>query len=702
MIEEAPLQLYCSALVFAPELSIVRKQFHNQIPDWICRSPTRQRDWSPCEQVLHGHSSGIWGVAFSPDGMKVVVLGSRDHTINTDPTIQIWNVAKGQLLHTLEVNSWHVSDLAFSSDSKMVISGCGYTPQIWDATTGKLKHTLIGHVNDVNGVALSPDGKKVASGSDDSTVRIWDVATGHLENTLVGHDYFVTCVAFSPDSKRVASGYYYIGSDRTVRIWDVAESQLLQMLEGHSNTVASLSFSPDGKKLAAAYYDSTVWIWDCVTGHPQRILEPSTHIQGAAFSLDIKKVVFAYNDKTSRIWDMSTGELEQILEGHSDLVQCAAFSPDGQKVISGSYDRTARIWNVTTGQQTRGNDFKMVNRMALSPDGKKIVSGSLKRPLQVWDIATGRVEQTLDGHSYTVGSVASSLDSKHLASGLAPIFNSFIAELAHLHTGPRLRGVEHHSDTENSTGKEEEEEKEEAEEEAEEEEGEAEAETTLPGPYDFSVGIWDTTTGQLLRKLGHSDTVQSVAFSPDGKKVVSGSKDCGVRIWDITTGQLQRTLVSHSDSVLTVAFSPDGNQVISASYDMRVLLWDITTGQLLWTTRLPAYIWHAAFSPDGKELALGSEDHTIQILEVATGRVRNSLDGHSSLAMNVIFSPEPHLLYSVDTSERWVTWKGSRILYLPSDFRPGLHGVVASRGTTLTVGSMAGCMFEITFNVDCI
>jgi WD40 repeat protein len=153
VIEHVPLQLYCSALVFAPEKSIVRETFEKCIPTWIERKPRVEANWRAVLQTLEGHTGWVTSVAFSRDS-KQVVSGSRDKTV-----------------------------------------------QLWDAATGALLQTLEGHTGWVRSVAFSCDSKQVVSGSHDKTVRLWDVATGAPLQTLEGHTSFVTSVTFSPDSK---------------------------------------------------------------------------------------------------------------------------------------------------------------------------------------------------------------------------------------------------------------------------------------------------------------------------------------------------------------------------------------------------------------------------------------------------------------------------------------------------------------------
>jgi hypothetical protein len=164
----------------------------------------------------------------------------------------------------------------------------------------------------------------------------------------------------------------------------------------------------------------------------------------------------------------------------------------------------------------------------------------------------------------------------------------------------------------------------------------------LSGSLDNTVRLWDAATGALLRTFqGHSALVFSVAFSPDGARVLSGSADKTVRLWDAATGALLRTFEGHSDRISSVAFSPDGARVLSGSWDKTVRLWDAATGALLRTFQgHSALVWSVALSPDGARVLSGSWDKTVRLWDAATGALLRTFQGHSALVVSVAFSPD--------------------------------------------------------------
>ncbi|RDW58661.1 hypothetical protein BP6252_13137 [Coleophoma cylindrospora] len=166
--ESSPLQLYSSALIFAPKHSIIRSLFQFYIPDWISLQPNTDLEWNAVLQTLEGHGDRVWSVAFSHDS-KLLASASFDKTV------KVWDAATGTLQQTLE---------------------------------GHGDETLEGHGDRVWSVAFSHDSKLLASASSDETVKVWDAATGTLQQTIEV-DHWVTRLSFdTTDSMLITNAGY--------------------------------------------------------------------------------------------------------------------------------------------------------------------------------------------------------------------------------------------------------------------------------------------------------------------------------------------------------------------------------------------------------------------------------------------------------------------------------------------------------------
>jgi WD40 repeat protein len=160
----------------------------------------------------------------------------------------------------------------------------------------------------------------------------------------------------------------------------------------------------------------------------------------------------------------------------------------------------------------------------------------------------------------------------------------------------------------------------------------------------ISGGYQQSWSPLLLVLTGHSHCVYSVAYSPDGKHIVSGSHDKTVRVWNGSSGfEIFPALRGHEDAVLSVAFSPDGKRIISGSRDKTVRVWDAKSGVeiLLCLQGHEGAVCSVAISPDGTRFISGSADKTVRIWDAQLGvEILPALHGHGHVVMAVAFSPD--------------------------------------------------------------
>jgi hypothetical protein len=163
------------------------------------------------------------------------------------------------------------------------------------------------------------------------------------------------------------------------------------------------------------------------------------------------------------------------------------------------------------------------------------------------------------------------------------------------------------------------------------------------------VKVWDPSSGQELRTFsGHAGSVNSVAFSPDGKMLASASSDKTVRIWNVATGSEMRRVSGNLQNVTCIAFSPDGKVLAGGTNFGFIEVWDSNTGQLSYTFygQHIAEINAMAFSPDGKTLASGGTDRTVRLWDMASHRLVQILEGHRGSVEALAFSADGKVLAS--------------------------------------------------------
>jgi WD40 repeat protein/predicted Ser/Thr protein kinase len=571
---------------------------------------------------------------FSPDGRKLVTTGA-------DGTAQVRDAATGQPLAPILQHEGGVRQAAFSPDSRRVVTATWDRVRVWDATTGQPVTPPLQHAEAVSSAAFSPDGRRVLSTAADGA-RVWDVATGRLLLPLLRHEGPVSSAAFSPDGRRVLTSGYL---DGTVRLWDAATGQPVLLPLQHEEPVARATFSPDGRRVLSTAADGAR-VWAAATG--RFLLPPLRHdgpVSQAAFSADGRRVLTASYDGTARVWDLASGQPSALTIEHNDL-KGVAFSPDGARLVTSGSDHTARLWDAATGEPLAQplRHEGPVSQAAFSPDSRRVVTASADKTGRVWDASTGRPLTPPLRHEGPVSEAAFSPDGNRVLTAshdqTARLWDAITGQPLSAplqHSGIVLHGDFSADSRRVMTVAWSEERKEgavrtwdaatgEPLSEPLSDQGMRHAALSLDGGAIVTAGpdsarVWDAATNRpLTPPLPHQGQVKCVAFSPDGRWVVTASADRTARVWDVATGQPRSPPLQHQGEVFSAAFSPDSRLVVTAgsSSDTTARVWDAVTGQPVTPPlRHGQGVFGAGFSPDGRRVATVSYDHTARVWDVS-------------------------------------------------------------------------------------
>jgi WD40 repeat protein len=502
---------------------------------------------------------GVWGLAFSPDGRRLLAVSPNGAVV--------WDVGTRQRLLRLEHPGGRTTSARFSPDGRLLatLGDATQVAQIWNAATGQRLTPPLPHAARIANLSFSRDSRRVATASEDGSARVWDAGTGEPLTPPLPHGAQVVTAAFDASGRRLLTRDVF----RRLRLWDLAGAETLALCLNEQGGISTAAWSPDGRRLLTGQDDGTARVWDSVSGRPlgsfpagvARINDLLFSVAGSRMVASAGSVVRVWSrpapldaarlqaqtplelrhsapvtaialDRAGRrliaaagheavVWDLATGRRLSALSAGREDARAVALSADGARAVLGTNGGSTLVSAAATGRiLARCRQDREVNVVELSPDGRRLLTAGADQWARLWDAATGRF-----------------LHASHHQAWLHHAAFSPDGRLYVTASGDRLMG---------------------------------------PG----EARLWSTLTGQPVGPpLRHRAAVLHAAFSPDGRLVVTSSGDRTARVWRTATSEAVSPPLPHRGAVWASGFAPvrvrGGYRLLTGSNDGTVQVWDL-------------------------------------------------------------------------------------------------------------------------------
>ncbi|HAF49130.1 MAG TPA: hypothetical protein DCL08_07830 [Anaerolineaceae bacterium] len=533
----------------------------------------------------------------------------------------------------------------------------------------------------LNDIAWSPDGTILAFGTS-AGVYLYD---GHTFEALrdIKTGYSVTALAFSPAGDKLAMGSIFAD----VFIYHLNENSTPQKLDRrtgeHIGSITCLAFSESGNFLVSSDTYNNVRIWDLENNvETQILIGQYGSIQSVAFTQNDTAVVSVSSGQSIHsmyLWDVQSGVQLQTWEIGSDATGLSSFamalSPNGSQLFHSKDDNSIEIIDMASGNVLMPLIYvgeSPIFGLESSTSGNFLAVGNWEDEIHVWDAVSGIELSQFDGHQGRIMNIAFSPDDQLIVSsdstGIVHIWNP--------NEGSIIATMDDFVESQGTM-----------------------ALTTdwsaLATPMEINtIQLMNINAQTVLTIEGHTQIVNDVAISPDGKTLVSCSEDRTVRFWDIETG----SQTNQGDFLCNaLAFSPNNNLLAIKSWDGHVLLLNEETGESALLTGGLGYAWSQsdiAFSADSTMVAAG-RDHQVFVWDAINQINLYALAGHTDEIYGIAFSPDNKTLASSSLDGSILLWNletGSQIVSLKANNNGVRTLAFSPSGQLLASGGEDGCI----------
>jgi WD40 repeat protein len=608
----------------------------------------------------------VTALALSPDGKVLASAGARG-------TVCLWEVPSGQELRVLTGHLGPVHAVAFSPDGKTLASAAADgSIRFWETGSGQHVARCFTLAGIPAAVAFSPDGKLLLSGGNYQTrsVRMWR-PSAEIE---ADHSFFtsdpVTAVAFAPNGKTVVS----VHLKGNAVLWDAGSARPLRELAS-DGPVATVRFSPDGKSLFTAEAGGFVTVREVATGGLRDRFQAHTRLFDLVLSADGRTLATRGADGI-KVWDVPTRrQVRRYPAGSDRPVTALALSGDGKLLVTGSAGGRIHFLGVGAAPPGAPADQTPVRALAVSPDGRVVATQDHER-IRLWEVRTGKPLRSFPAKNGQFHCVAFAPVGRLLAAGevgweagdgqsrlrvwdrvtgkeawSADLTGGEAVRLAFAPDGKTLLALtrdRHVSVRDAATGK---------------ELRRARLTQLSPSPpagagFFRAFGGAPAPAGPVQSEGGR------LALAADGRTAALAPAQGPAEIWDLHSGLKLGQVGKVLDRFVALAFTPDGRGLLTASVDEEICWWEVATRQLRLRLPAPRRLFGPqgsgplalAFSPDGRVLAVSRPDLAVALWDTATAAELTQLRGHRDLAADLAFSPDGSSLVSGSLDATALVW----------------------------------------------
>jgi len=538
-----------------------------------------------------------------------------------DAKTYIYSVQTGNALQTAGLNGRFLS---FSPNGDMVACSLWEDLLLYDSESGTLLRTIIGHSGEITSAKFSKNGQFIVTGSDDGTARLFNANSGLTYRTFIGHTEPVTSVDIYNSGTLSTPGtingtLILTGSeDNSAKVWDYfsAGADTVTTLSGHTDDILSVAISPDSSKYLTGSNDKSAKIWTIVAGTPSSV-NLTGHTAG------VSKLVFS---PTGEIVVTSSAEETKSWT----VAGTAMYTYTGELLDTEdnflrllTFDRqTTKIWNTYQGESQdamNGHSGEVVNAF-YSADEEYSFSVSADGTGKLWGADTTDTS-TYGLEQSSVAATDAAFSPDNPTTSLLTGNKEGVAHLWKISTMAPFFTVVHGGGAINSVAY------------------SSDGERLLTGGADGKAKIWNANNGNFIRELDHGSPISEVRFTSDRTLVITASPGgTTVKVWKYIDGTSLATI-----NQVFLAISPDGKKLLTAGVDANSIyayVYNLANpaGTPVTLTGHTDTVNVGMFSPDSSKIMTGSDDESVRTWDATTGALGKTLTGHTKAIVSLNFN----------------------------------------------------------------